>query len=264
MSESLSIQSAECSESSDDIEIFFERLLVVADYGRGKVYKIVDLRTDEIIYVGCTIQEIKYRFSQHRSWLRKHPDSKYARFVELHGGIEHFEIRLIENFPCQYREELLERERFFIQMLKPPCNTVMMRNITPKIKPAKTRITHVCIKCKQDCHTAQGLQRHLAKKYPCDRDVNYPCRFCSKFYNHRSSRDKHQQTCSAAFTSAVAYKVSNSNIEKITAEAQNNRLESKQQNIQDLEEEALTIEEQLLLIKQKKIQARLSRLQCSQ
>src|SRR5256885_1530622 len=85
------------------------------DYSKGKVYKIIDLDTNEC-YIGSTTIQLRQRLAQHvsdyKSYLRgtRH---YVTSFKVLENG--DYDIILIEKYPCNDKEELLARERYFIQ-----------------------------------------------------------------------------------------------------------------------------------------------------
>ena len=72
------------------------------DYNKGKIYKIID-ESDGDIYIGSTIQTLKERFKNHHI------------FKDYEKNKKDCKISLIENYPCNNKKELEERERYFIQ-----------------------------------------------------------------------------------------------------------------------------------------------------
>ena len=89
------------------------------DYAKAKVYKIVDNTSDKI-YIGSTCEPtLARRLADHVQ--------KYKRFVkEAHHFVTSFkvlesgdyDIQLIENFPCNSKDELHAREGHFIRLLE--------------------------------------------------------------------------------------------------------------------------------------------------
>jgi hypothetical protein len=86
------------------------------DYSKGKIYKIVNAVDDEI-YVGSTCELLCKRIAKHRSVCKKGKISyklyKHMRLI----GIEHFHIYLVENCPCENREQLRRREGYWIKKI---------------------------------------------------------------------------------------------------------------------------------------------------
>ena len=87
-------------------------------YQNGKIYKIADCNFTKC-YIGSTCESLSQRMARHRRHYRfylKNPSrcmTSFYLFDEV--GIENCKIYLIENFPCNSKEELLRREGFHIQ-----------------------------------------------------------------------------------------------------------------------------------------------------
>ena len=88
------------------------------DYQLGKFYKIKSDNTDKI-YIGSTCQILSNRLSIHKThynaWL-KNNRMFCSSFDILKCGV--YKITLIEDYPCNSRNELLLRERFQIELNK--------------------------------------------------------------------------------------------------------------------------------------------------
>lgn len=98
-------------------------------YEHGKIYRIVNEVTNDI-YIGSTCNPLCLRMALHRYHARTGNTSKvYQVMTEI--GIEHFKIQLLEEFPCDSRKELQEREEQFINMLRPTLNQ-RSANATPE------------------------------------------------------------------------------------------------------------------------------------
>lgn len=79
----------------------------MVNYKNGKIYKIVNDVDDEV-YVGSTCQKLSMRMGHHRRACKK-CNSKIYKHMNL-IGIEHFKIYLIEECPCDNKEQLIRRE----------------------------------------------------------------------------------------------------------------------------------------------------------
>lgn len=92
------------------------------DYQNGKIYKITNDVTNDI-YIGSTCRTLNVRLTNHKAKARLLlSDSKmYITMREI--GTEHFEIELIEDYPCNSKSELLQREDYYITEIKPSLNT---------------------------------------------------------------------------------------------------------------------------------------------
>tara|TARA_R110000787_G_scaffold286081_1_gene403275 strand:+ start:606 stop:1232 length:627 start_codon:yes stop_codon:yes gene_type:complete len=67
------------------------------NYQQGRIYKIINTDTNDIVYVGSTTQQLSHRYTKHK---HKAPNHK---------------IILIENYPCNSKEELCMKEQQFIE-----------------------------------------------------------------------------------------------------------------------------------------------------
>jgi len=81
-------------------------------YQRGKIYKIVDIGYTKC-YIGSTIETLSNRMSGHRSAYKSFSKglnklvSSGVLFEEF--GLENCKIELIENYPCETKDELHRR-----------------------------------------------------------------------------------------------------------------------------------------------------------
>jgi hypothetical protein len=82
------------------------------NYQNGKIYQILNYIDNEI-YIGSTCQPLSKRFHQHKQDSKKDNLQLYKHMEEL--GNENFYIELIENYPCNTKEELRAREGYFIR-----------------------------------------------------------------------------------------------------------------------------------------------------
>ena len=87
-------------------------------YQNGKIYKIVDTSFTKC-YIGSTCESLSQRMARHRRHYKlylKHPEKSMTSFYLFDEvGIENCKIYLIENYPCNSKEELRRREGFHIQ-----------------------------------------------------------------------------------------------------------------------------------------------------
>ena len=71
----------------------------MSDYSHGKIYKVTC--ESGLVYIGSTVRTLKKRFTQHT---KPTNDCETRHFINP-------KIELIENFPCETKQELLWRER---------------------------------------------------------------------------------------------------------------------------------------------------------
>jgi hypothetical protein len=88
-------------------------------YQRGKIYKIVCNKSN-LIYIGSTIEKyLSNRLKRHRLDYRKFLNGKH-RFITSFKILENddYYIELIELFPCNSKDELLVRERYYFDNIE--------------------------------------------------------------------------------------------------------------------------------------------------
>lgn len=79
-------------------------------YDNGKIYKLID-NTNGNIYIGSTIQSLSKRKSQHKRDTISGRNKCKSKSIINNGD---YDMILIENYPCKSKEELLMRERYYI------------------------------------------------------------------------------------------------------------------------------------------------------
>jgi len=92
------------------------------NYENGKVYKITSNQTNKI-YIGSTSKMyLSQRLGDHKSAFKtrangKINDSTAYEILQYDDA----EITLIESYPCNTKDELLSRERYYIDVYKDIC-----------------------------------------------------------------------------------------------------------------------------------------------
>ena len=90
-------------------------LMSDSKYQKGKIYKIFN-NIDEEIYVGSTIERLSQRIAKHRCKCEAQPHYKLYQHMATYGK-HNFFIELIENYPCENKEELNAREGEWIRKI---------------------------------------------------------------------------------------------------------------------------------------------------
>lgn len=98
-------------------------------YASGKIYKLVN-DVDNEIYVGSTCLPLHKRLYEHKSLSKKRPNARVYQYVHQIGW-QNVKIVLLETYACNTKDELLRRERHWIDELKPSLNKVLPLR-TPK------------------------------------------------------------------------------------------------------------------------------------
>ena len=139
-------------------------------YTDGKIYKIISNCIPKI-YVGSTTKNLSYRLKKHiyryKEWLKKNKTGKkFSSFCLLEQP--HYEIVLLELFPCANKLELLARERYWIENSN--CINI---NIPGRTKQEYNilKIICECGKTITKSHYASHLKTRQHKSYEnCQKD----------------------------------------------------------------------------------------------
>jgi hypothetical protein len=91
------------------------------NYKNGKIYKITSDSTNKI-YIGSTCQPLSKRIANHRDTYKSFINGKYHKITSFELiKLEDAIITLIEDFPCERKEQLQARERYHIELNKDIC-----------------------------------------------------------------------------------------------------------------------------------------------
>jgi hypothetical protein len=98
------------------------------DYSKGKIYTI-RCRTDEtLIYVGSTIQPLSVRIGEHK---RRGNNVKYQNIIlykTINNNWDDWYMELYEEYPCENKEQLNQREGVIIRHLGTLNSKIAGRN----------------------------------------------------------------------------------------------------------------------------------------
>jgi hypothetical protein len=92
----------------------------MVNFQNGKIYKIVDVGRTKM-YIGSTTKDyVSKRMVEHRNKYKNYKSGGKAGYVSVYDlfdefGIDNCSIELIENYPCQSRDELRRKEGEIIQ-----------------------------------------------------------------------------------------------------------------------------------------------------
>jgi len=92
------------------------------DYSKGSIYNIVCNNTG-LIYIGSTCQPLHQRLARH---VRGYKKGKYYSSSEIIAG-GNYSIILIEEYQCENKQQLLRKEREYIELLE--CVNICKRPI---------------------------------------------------------------------------------------------------------------------------------------
>ena len=88
------------------------------DYSKSKIYKIICNITG-LVYIGSTCQTLNQRLQEHKRKYKCYLNEKF-HYISSYKILENsnYDIILIEDFPCERREQLLSRERYWIENIE--------------------------------------------------------------------------------------------------------------------------------------------------
>lgn len=146
------------------------------DYSNAKIYKMYNDDAPNLIYYGSTVSPLCKRLWGHKTNF-KCGDKKYTS-RQLFEVSENVKIILVESFPCNSNEELLKRERFYIEN-----NTCVNRQIPNRYKGEWFDInrTHVNTKNREN-YIKNHTERRLKAKIYNDKHSEHNIERSSDYY----------------------------------------------------------------------------------
>ena len=100
----------------------------MVNYANGKIYKIETIcdHDEGDVYIGSTTKEyLSQRMSKHKSsynkWLSSNANKTSSFDLFQKYGVENCQIVLLENCPCESKDQLHARETYYVKALK-SCN----------------------------------------------------------------------------------------------------------------------------------------------
>lgn len=116
---------------------------LVNRYEKGMIYKLCckDANITEI-YIGSTVN--KYRRKGNHKTVCNNPNSnKYNyyvyQFIRENGGFDNWDLVILEEYPTENKNELVWKEREYIELLKPALNSAKRPIVTTEEKIERDR-----------------------------------------------------------------------------------------------------------------------------
>ena len=92
------------------------------NFKNGKIYKITNDYNDDV-YIGSTCDRLVKRFAAHKADAQKEKCKNRPLYKLINEiGFQRFRIQLIEDFPCNDKYELRQREGYYIRELSKNLN----------------------------------------------------------------------------------------------------------------------------------------------
>jgi len=88
------------------------------DYSKGKIYCLRSHQTDDV-YIGSTVESLSNRKGKHTSKYKSFLNEKY-HYITAFEIVKYDDcyIELIENYPCENKEQLTKKEGEYIRNMK--------------------------------------------------------------------------------------------------------------------------------------------------
>ncbi len=90
------------------------------DYKNGKIYTIRCRNDPTLIYVGSTTQTLSQRWTDHKRRSNTPSNKSYNTHIYQimrEKGVDSFYIELLEEFPCENKEQLCKQEGIYIRQI---------------------------------------------------------------------------------------------------------------------------------------------------
>ena len=161
------------------------------DYSKGKIYSIK--YEDKIVYIGSTTSALNKRMQGHRGD-SKRMNTKFYNFMN-EKGLDNFKIKLIEDYSCNSKKELLERETYYQRLYPDRYNTLLalLSKEELKIQKAKNDKKYR----EKDKEETKQRDRKKNAKYnnKCKENgiLDYTCE-CGTHLNTKSGVSRHKKT----------------------------------------------------------------------
>ena len=111
------------------------------DFTKGKIYKITNDYNDDV-YIGSTCDRLVKRFIKHKADAKQEKCKNRPLYKLINEvGFQRFRIQLIEDFPCNDKYELRQREGHYIRELSKNLNkNIAGRNLNQYKEDNKEKI----------------------------------------------------------------------------------------------------------------------------
>lgn len=156
---------------------------IAIDYSNSFVYKLCcnDVDITEI-YIGST-SNMRQRKHKHKTACNNPNNKEYNRykyqFIRDNGGFSNWSMIMIEHVECDTKQELLARERHYIEQLKPHLNKQL-----PLRSKQQLQQYHKQYSKQYRVDNKQRLKQHQSEIKICD---------CGLYYTH-SKHARHIKT----------------------------------------------------------------------
>jgi uncharacterized protein YlzI (FlbEa/FlbD family) len=145
------------------------------DYQKAKIYKIYNPNVNNSkIYIGCTTRLLNERMKGHitayKSQTLKKRCNSYKLFQEY--GINNCVIELIEDFPCDNKIELYQKETYYMNKIKQDGYELVNKVVSYRTELEKKMIKKLSVKLYKQVHYERLKLLHK-RKLMCECGTGY-------------------------------------------------------------------------------------------
>jgi molecular chaperone DnaK (HSP70) len=147
------------------------------DYQLGKIYKLICYTTN-LVYIGSTCQStLARRLAGHRCAYKRFLENNKNDFITSFKVLENdnYDIVLIEQCPCDSKDELHKKERSYIESIECVNKTIPTRNLKEYLIDNKIKI--------------QKYIKEYQKEY-CESNKEKIKKHKKEYYNENKERKK--------------------------------------------------------------------------
>ena len=94
----------------------------MSDYSQGKIYLLHIPGLEECGYIGSTVETLQERLYKHRASANSEQTKYHFASCVLFGEGNEVCIKLLEAYPCENKQQLLERERYWLNQYPDAVN----------------------------------------------------------------------------------------------------------------------------------------------
>lgn len=150
------------------------------DYKKGKIYKIINDELEDLVYIGSTVQSLSNRLCEHRKHSRNENINLTSQLLFAVGKPK---IILIQDFPCNNKKELEQRERYYIENTKCVNKNIPCRTRNEYYIDNREQIIEKTLKYYFKNYEHINNKRKEKIKCDCGREITK-----SALYNHKNSK----------------------------------------------------------------------------
>lgn len=111
------------------------------DYQQSKIFILTSTQTDKV-YIGGTVESLQFRYNAHlEEYKKKKPNVGPNTIFQYHPDVE---ITLIENYPCDTRLELRQRQQEIMNEYGDRCCNLQSAVFDKKNAKKKKRACPIC------------------------------------------------------------------------------------------------------------------------